>query len=109
MRIVAILEETVLNGNVSADLCVYNDAVIDAIRETKPQNYLEFTKFQGLLHRVNTYNQVKDILKSKVCSLANVPAYREDIFIELCEALGKSGKKDTGPALHIANVARKGK
>lgn len=105
----AILQETVLYGNVSADLCIYNEAVIDAIRETKPRNYLEFTKLQGLLYGVNTYNQVKDILKSKACSLANVPAYREDIFNELRNALSKSGKKDTGLALHIANIVRKGK
>ena len=105
----AILKETVLSGNISVDLCVYNDTVIDAIRETKPQNYFEFIKLQGLLYGVNTYNQVKDILKSKACSLANVPAYREDIFIELCDALYKSGKKDTGLALYIANIVRKGK
>lgn len=105
----AILKETVLSGNISVDLCVYNDTVIDAIRETKPQNYFEFIKLQGLLYGVNTYNQVKDVLKSKACSLANVPAYREDIFIELCDALYKSGKKDTGLALYIANIVRKGK
>ena len=61
------------------------------------------------MYGVNTYNQVKDILKSKACSLTNVPAYREDIFNELRNALSKSGKKDTGLALHIANIVRKGK
>lgn len=85
------------------------DAVIDAIRETKPQNYFEFTQFQGLLYGVNTYNQVKGVLKSKGGSVANIPAYREDLFNELRDALSRSGKNGTGLAQHIANVVRKGK
>ena len=102
------LKTTALTGNFGEDICVYNSVVIDALRKHKPRNYFEFIKLQGLMYGSNTYEQADSLLDSREFSLTSVPAYREDLYCDLCQAMSSKGIIEFGLAHHIASVVRKG-
>ena len=102
------LKTTALKGNLGEGVCVYNSVVIDALRKHNPRNYFEFIKLQGLMYGSNTYEQADSLLDSREFSLTSIPAYREDLYCDLCQAMSSKDIIEFGLAHHITSVVRKG-
>ena len=56
----------------------------------------------------NTYEQADSLLDSREFSLTSIPAYREDLYCDLCQAMSSKDIIEFGLAHHITSVVRKG-
>ncbi len=77
----------------------------DLLKMTKPKDFYDILKINGLIHGTNTWkDNAVDLLTSGTCALTDSVAFRDDIMLDLI-AYGM-GKKD---AFFIMEHVRKGK
>ena len=74
-----------------------------------PQSYNELLKLIGLAHGTCTWlHNAEHLLSDGVCSLADIPATRDDVFMNIREAMRDCDFYDTGFAIDAANKSRRG-
>lgn len=76
---------------------------------THPQTYNELLKLIGLAHGTCTWHQnAEHMIVDGACSLADIPATRDEVFMTIRDAMRACDFHDTGFAFDIANKARCG-
>ena len=84
-------------------------AINQMITLTHPQNYNELLKLIGLAHGTCTWrHNAEHLLADGICSLADIPATRDEVFMTIRDAMRDCDFHDTGFAYDIANKARRG-
>jgi DNA polymerase-3 subunit alpha (Gram-positive type) len=84
-------------------------AIKQMITLTHPQSYNEFLTLIGLAHGTCTWKyNAEHLLADNICSLADIPATRDEVFMTIREAMRDCDCYDTGFALDVANKARRG-
>lgn len=80
------------------------DFLRDMLIETKPKNFNDLVKFLGLCHGTNVWtDNAEHLIKNKICSISEVIATRDDIFVYLI-----SKGMDRATAFRIMESVRKG-
>ena len=84
-------------------------AIKQMITLAHPVTYHDFLKLVGLAHGTCTwcYN-AEQLLSDGICSLADIPATRDEVFMTIREAMRDCDLHDTGFAFDVANKARRG-
>lgn len=76
---------------------------------THPQNYNELLKLIGLAHGTCTWrHNAEHLLADGVCSLSDIPATRDDVFMTIRDVMRDCAFHDMGFAIDAANKARRG-
>ena len=76
---------------------------------THPVTYNELLKLIGLAHGTCTWKyNAEQLLSDGVCSLADIPATRDEVFMTIRDAMCGCDFHDTGFAYDVANKARRG-
>ena len=76
---------------------------------THPQSYNELLKLIGLAHGTCTWRyNAEHLLVDCVCSLSDIPATRDEVFMTIRDAMHDCGFQDMGFAFDVANKARRG-
>jgi DNA polymerase III alpha subunit (gram-positive type) len=83
-------------------------AIKQMIALTCPQSYNEILKLVGLAHGTCTWRYNAEQLLSGICSLADIPATRDEVFMTIRDAMHDCDLHDTGFAYDVANKARRG-
>ena len=84
-------------------------AIKQMIAVTHPVTYNELLKLIGLAHGTCTWKyNAEQLLSDGICSLADIPATRDEVFMSIREAMRDCDFHDTGFAYDVANKARRG-
>ena len=84
-------------------------AIKQMIAVRHPQSYNELLKLIGLAHGTCTWRyNAEHLLADGICSLADIPATRDEVFMTIREAMCDCDFHDTGFAYDVANKARRG-
>ena len=84
-------------------------AIKQMIALTHPQTYNELLKLIGLAHGTCTWrHNAEHLLADGVCSLADIPATRDEVFMAIRDAMRDCDFHDTGFAYDVANKACRG-
>jgi DNA polymerase-3 subunit alpha (Gram-positive type) len=84
-------------------------AIKQMIALTHPQSYNELLKLIGLAHGTCTWrHNAEHLLADGVCSLADIPATRDEVFMTIRDAMRDCDFYDMGFAYDLANKARHG-
>ena len=76
---------------------------------THPQSYNELLKLIGLAHGTCTWKyNAEQLLSDGICSLADIPATRDEVFMTIRDAMNDCDLHDAGFAYEVANKARRG-
>lgn len=76
---------------------------------THPVTYNALLKLIGLAHGTCTWrHNAEYLLADGICSLADIPATRDEVFMTIREAMRDCYFHDTGFAYEVANKARRG-
>lgn len=76
---------------------------------THPQTYNELLKLIGLAHGTCTWrHNAEHLLSDGVCSLSEIPATRDEVFMTIRDAMCDCDFHDTGLAFDVANKTRRG-
>ena len=74
-----------------------------------PLTYQELLKLIGLAHGTCTWrHNAEHLIADNVCSLADIPATRDEVFMTIRDAMRDCDFHDTGFAFDVANKARRG-
>ena len=85
------------------------DAIKQLIAATHPQRYHELLKLIGLAHGTYTWrHNAEQLLSDGICSLSDIPATRDEVFMTVRDATHDCDFHDTGFAYDVANKARRG-
>ena len=84
-------------------------AIKQMITFTQPQSYNELLKLIGLAHGTCTWRyNAQHLLADGICSLADIPATRDEVFMTVRDAMRDCDFHDTGFAYDVVNKARRG-
>ena len=84
-------------------------AIKQMITLTHPVTYNELLKLIGLAHGTCTWRyNAEYLLADGVCSLADIPATRDEVFMSIRDAMRDCDFHDTGFAFDVSNKARRG-
>ena len=84
-------------------------AIKQMISLTCPQTYHELLKLIGLAHGTCTWHHnAEHLLGDGVCSLSDMPATRDEVFMIIRNAMRDCDYHDTGFAIDVTNKARRG-
>ena len=84
-------------------------AIKQMITLTHPVTYNELLKLIGLAHGTCTWrNNAEHLLADGICSLADIPATRDEVFMIIRDAMYDCDLHDAGFAFDVANKARRG-
>ena len=84
-------------------------AIKQMITLTHPVTYNELLKLIGLAHGTCTWRyNAEQLLSDGICSLADIPATRDEVFMIIRDAMRDCDFHDTGFAFDISNKARRG-
>ena len=84
-------------------------AIKQMIALTHPQSYNEILKLIGLAHGTCTWRyNAEQLLSDGICSLSDIPATRDEVFMTIRDAMHDCDFYDTGFAFDVANKARRG-
>lgn len=76
---------------------------------THPQTYHELLKLMGLAHGTCTWRyNAEYLIADDVCSLSDIPATRDEVFMTIRDAMRDCDFHDTGFTYDVANKARRG-
>ena len=104
------VKHRLLTGDFEKLASVGSEKVIkQMISLTYPQSYNELLKLIGLAHGTCTWRyNAEHLLSDGVCSLADIPATRDEVFMMIRDAMYDCDFHDTGFAYDVANKARCG-
>ena len=81
----------------------------EALCLAKPRNCYDLLQFLGAMHGTNTWcNNAERLIRDGICSIGDIPAHRDDVFILLRDKLREAGHEDVGIAYNIATKIRFG-
>ena len=84
-------------------------AIKQMITLTHPQSYNELLKLIGLAHGTCTWRyNAEQLLSDGICSLADIPDTRDEVFMTIRDAMRDCDFHDAGFAYDVANKARRG-
>lgn len=84
-------------------------AIKQMIAFAHPQSYNELLKLIGLAHGTCTWrHNAEQLLSDGICSLVDIPATRDEVFMTIRDAMHDCDFHDTGFAYDIAKKARRG-
>ena len=84
-------------------------AIKQMIALTHPQSYNEILKLIGLAHGTQAWRyNAEHLIADNVCSLSDIPATRDEVFMSIRDAMRDCDFNDTGFAYNVANKARRG-
>lgn len=84
------------------------NAIKQMITLTHPQSYNELLKLIGLAHGTCTWKyNAEHLLADGTCSLADIPATRDEVFMTIRDAMHDCEFHDMGFAHDVANKARR--
>ena len=84
-------------------------AIKQMITLTHPVTYNELLKLIGLAHGTCTWRyNAEQLLSDGICSLADIPATRDEVFMSIRDAMQDCDLHDAGFAFDVANNARRG-
>ena len=84
-------------------------AIKQMITLTHPVTYNELLKLIGLAHGTCTWRyNAEQLLSDGICSLADIPATRDEVFMIIRDAMRDCDFHDTGFAFDVSNKARRG-
>ena len=84
-------------------------AIKQMITLTHPVTYNELLKLIGLAHGTCTWrHNAEHLLADGICSLADIPATRDEVFMTIRDAMQDCDFHDMGFAFNVANKARRG-
>ena len=84
-------------------------AIKQMITFARPVTYHDFLKLIGLAHGTCTWRyNAEQLLSDGICSLADIPATRDEVFMIIRDAMYDCDFHDTGFAYNVANKARRG-
>lgn len=84
-------------------------AIKQIIALTHPQSYNELLKLIGLAHGTCTWRyNAEYLIADGICSLSDIPATRDEVFMTIRDAMYDCDFHDTGFAYDVANKARRG-
>ena len=84
-------------------------AIKQMIALTHPQSYNEILKLIGLADGICTWRyNAEQLLADGICSLADIPATRDEVFMTIRDAMSDCDLHNTGFAFDVANKARRG-
>ena len=84
-------------------------AIKQMIELAHPVTYNELLKLIGLAHGTCTWrHNAEYLLADGICSLADIPATRDEVFMTIRDAMHDCDFHDTGFAFDVANKARRG-
>ena len=79
------------------------------IVDRKPKSYAELLKLIALAHGTYTWlGNAERLLANNLCSLLEIPATRDELFVTVRDAMLECGFSDTGFAFDTAEKARHG-
>ena len=85
------------------------DFLQEAYTIAQPKNFEELQKLIGLAHGTQTWkSNAERLIKNKNCNLSDIPATRDEVFMQIRNAMQERGVYDTGFAYDVAEKARKG-
>ncbi len=104
------VKHRLLTGNFEKLAGIGGEKVIkQMIALTYPQTYHELLKLIGLSHGTNTWTQnAEHLIADGVCSLSDIPATRDEVFMAIRDAMKDCYFYDMGFAYEAANKARCG-
>lgn len=104
------VKHRLLTGDFEKLASVGSEKVIkQMITLTHPQSYNELLKLIGLAHGTCTWRcNAEHLLADGVCSLADIPATRDEVFMTIRDAMRDCDFHDTGFAFDVSNKARRG-
>lgn len=98
-----------LTGNFERLAAGGEKVIKQMISLTHPQSYNELLKLIGLAHGTCTWKyNAEQLLSDGVCSLADIPAMRDEVFMTIRDAMNDCDLHDAGFAYEVANKARRG-
>lgn len=81
----------------------------EALCLAKPRNCYDLLQFLGAMHGTNTWcNNAECLIRDGICSIGDIPAHRDDVFMLLRDKLREAGHGDVGIAYNIATKIRLG-
>ena len=84
-------------------------AIKQMITLARPVTYNELLKLLGLAHGTCTWrHNAEHLLADGICSLADIPATRDEVFMTIRDAMRDCDFHDTGFAYDVANKTRRG-
>lgn len=104
------VKHRLLTGDFEKLASVGSEKVIkQTISLTYPQNYNELLKLIGLAHGTCTWRyNAEYLITDSICSLSDIPATRDEVFMTICDAMHNCDFHDMGFAHDVANKARRG-
>lgn len=85
------------------------EAIKQMITLARPVTYHDFLKLIGLAHGTCTWrHNAEHLLVDCVCSLSDIPATRDEVFMTIRDAMHDCDFQDMGFAFDVANKARRG-
>lgn len=74
-----------------------------------PKNYYDLLQFMGAMHGTNTWcDNAECLIRDGICSIADIPTHRDDVFMLLRDKLREAGHTDIGIAYNISTKIRLG-
>lgn len=106
-------DKTVLSHFCMGDFCGFSPNETKFLHEMaaliKPKTYGDILKLLGLAHGTQTWRYNADhLIADNVCSLLDIPATRDEVFMTIRDAMRDCDFHDTGFAYDVANKARRG-
>ena len=81
----------------------------EALCLAKPRNCYDLLQFLGAMHGTNTWcNNAERLIRNGICSIGDIPAHRDDVFMLLRDKLREAGLSDLSFADYFAHKARHG-
>ena len=105
----AKVKEQVLSGKFDSFPPKLAEFLRDAYSVVQPQTYSELLQLFSLSKGTNTWrNNAKDLLRNGVCKLCKIPTSRDELFLQIRDAMTECGFYDSGFAYDVMNKTRKG-
>lgn len=106
-------DQTVLSHFCAGDFVGFSPKEATFLREmatvAKPKSYGDILKLLGLAHGTCTWRyNAEQLLSDDICSLSDIPATCDEVFMTIRDAMRDCDFHDTGFAYDVANKARRG-
>lgn len=110
-RIILAFAKADIGGVLHFDLWRHPHArdLRNELRAANPKNNYDLLKYFGVMHGTGSWwGNAEVLIKEDTCSIGEIPAHRDDVFMALRDKLREAGHTDTGIAFNITTKARRG-
>lgn len=110
-RILSEFRSCNIDGIAGFDLLGHPRAkeIRDALKTAEPRSYYDLLKYIGCMHGTNAWwDNAESLIKNKICSIGDIPAHKDDVFMLVLRKLREKGLFDCGIAYDVASKVRSG-